>query len=265
MRSSKKIFESLKAFRMRFKFNPRTAKQKNTNVLSSYDYRTLMVFPLLFLPRICKMEDQEEDEKLDIKDITRGEYENKIRTFSSIEKKFLVFANIKKYGETKMSYIQFLHSMVPFQYIKTKNIADVDKMLQENKDFSNIMKKIDINGDGFINFEEYILMCVFLTIPIQEFLKAFPKGSLTREELVEYVMDKINKDKSIKITSKSAVDARIVNTDYNTLYKLAVEFMTKSFQNPKVEVKKDIAQLKTEIYMLLLFYEVRVFKLITVL
>jgi hypothetical protein len=70
-------------------------------------------------------------------------------------------------------------------------------------------------------------------------------------------MEQINSKHIVKITDKSAMDARIIKTDYNTLYKDAVDFMSASFKNNRIDVNKDIEQLKTEIFLLLLFYEVK--------
>jgi hypothetical protein len=223
------------------------------------NYNVLFIFPILYIPQIAYMADEEKEEKqnlnLEMKDIVRGEYENKIRTFSSIEKRFLIFAKIKKFGDFKMTHFQLLDSLVPFQYIKTMSPDDLAKQLNENNDFLKVMKKIDINGDGFINFEEFIVLSVFMTVPISEYLLEYPSGKITREQLAEFLMKKISKIEALKITNKSLVDGRIIKTDYNTLFTYIVDFIALAFKNMPVDINKEISQFLFEIFLMILFYE----------
>jgi hypothetical protein len=214
---------------------------------------------MLYIPQIAHLAEEEEEKKesteLEMKDIVRGEYENKIRTFSSIEKRFLIFAKIKKYGDYRMNYFQFLDSLVPFQYIKTKNSEEISKILNENQNFQKVLKKIDINNDGFINFEEFIILSVVMSTSFSEYLSTFPSGKITREELSEFLMKKISEIEALKITNKSFVDGRIIKTDYNTLYRYMVDFVSLVFKNSTVDINKDLSLFLFEVYLLMLFYE----------
>lgn len=252
-----KVFKNILKTKSKFK----RVKDNQTKKLFTIDLRYLFLSPLIIFPKLAVMEEVKENQEaesteLDIKDIIKGEYENRLRTFSTIEKKYHIFANIKNAGEAKMSYIQFLHSLIPFQYIKTKSIDEVDKILQDNNDFKKIMNKVDINKDGLIDFEEYIIMCVFASLPLSKFQRHFSKNIITKEELVEYIMKQINSKHIVKVTDKSLMDARIVKTDYNTLYKDAVDFISNSFTNNSINITTDVEKLKIEIMFLLLFYEV---------
>lgn len=242
------MFKLLKNMKIKIK-----SKLNNKSNLKPLSYNTLMISPILLVSKIAKLE-REQVNPLDWKDVTRGEYENKIRNFASIEKRFLVFANAIKYGDSKMTYFQFLNSLVPFQYIKSKKKEELEKVLMENKEFNRIMKKVDINGDGFINFEEFIILCIFLTLPLKEYMKNHPQGIITKEDLVEVLMAEVKSQ--LKLTDKVSVDARIVKTDYNTLYKLMVDFVSKGFTNEKININKDISDFKLELQVLYLYYEV---------
>ena len=98
------IFRRLRIFRKNISF----VNRKRTN----FKFPAL-AFPLILIPKLAKLEDDKNE--LELKDITLGEYENRIRSFASIEKRFHVFANIKSSDDIKMNYFQFLYSMVPFQ------------------------------------------------------------------------------------------------------------------------------------------------------
>ena len=231
---------------------------KMTRSLKKPNYNAMFIFPLIYFPQIAYLAEEEEKKEsteLEMKDIVRGEYENKIRTFSSIEKRFLIFAKIKKYGDYRMNYFQFLDSLTPFQYIKIKSVDDISKDLNENENFLKVLKKIDINNDGFINFEEFIILSVILSTSPGDFLKAYPSGKMSREQLAEFLMNKISELDSLKITNKSMVDGRIIKTDYNTLYRYMVDFVALVFKNNVVDINTDISQFLFEIYLLMLFYE----------
>jgi hypothetical protein len=232
---------------------------KSSNTLRKPNYKFMFMFPMLYIPQIAYLAEEEEEKKesteLEMKDIVRGEYENKIRTFSSIEKRFLIFAKIKKYGDYRMTYFQFLDSLVPFQYIKTKNSDEISKILNENENFQKVLKKIDINNDGFINFEEFIILSIVMSTSLNEYQASFPTGKLTREQLAEFLMNKISQLEALKITSKSFVDGRIIKTDYNTLYRYMVDFVSLVFKNTVIDINKDLSQFLFEVYLLMLFYE----------
>lgn len=224
-----------------FKFFKRIPNKNN------FFQKTLLYFPLMLLPKIAKLEDG-----LEMKDITVGEYENRIRNFASIEKRFMVFANVRDPNEIKMNYFQFLYSLVPFQHIKTRSKAEVEEVLSKNKHFNEILNRVDINKDGFINFEEFVILCIFMNITEEEFKQSMKKDFITREELTEIIMNEAKSN--IRITDKSVFDGRSVKTDYNTLFKYVVEFLGKEFPNNKI-TQNDFQKVKQDLFLFMLFYE----------
>ena len=62
---------------------------------------------------------KKQNNELEMKQIIRGEYENKVRAYSSIEKKFAIFAEVKNFNDVKMNYFQFFDSLIPFPYSET--------------------------------------------------------------------------------------------------------------------------------------------------
>lgn len=236
----------------------RSSKNPKFRNSSSHNHKILFFGPLIIPFKILRLEEEEKENfDLEKKDIIRGEYENKIRIFSSIEKRFLIFAKINEIKKDyRMNYFQFLDSLVPFQYIKTKKYEDVEKILKEMPHFNKIMKKIDINGDNFISFEEYIILSVIMSIPTQDYHIQYPSGKISRENLAWFLMNKISEIESLKITNKSLVDGRIVKTDYNTLYKNLVDFISLAFpDNVEVDIKKELSSFKFGVFIVLLFYE----------
>lgn len=102
-------------------------------------------------------------EELGMKDIIHGEYLNRIRYFASTEKRFTIFAKIKSKDAIQMDYFQFLDSLTPFTYSKTLEPEQMKEKLENIPHFQQIMKHIDINNDGFINIEEYYILCAILS------------------------------------------------------------------------------------------------------
>jgi len=68
-------------------------------------------------------------EALDMKLIIRGEYENRIRAFSSIEKKYSIFAGVKNFEQVRMNYFQFFDSLIPFAYSHTISNKEVNNII----------------------------------------------------------------------------------------------------------------------------------------
>ena len=68
----------------------------------------------------------EKKENLELKYLIKGEYENKIRAFSSIEKKFFVFSKKDLKLNYSMDYIDFFDSLIPFPYTKVLSNDDVN-------------------------------------------------------------------------------------------------------------------------------------------
>jgi hypothetical protein len=117
------------------------------------------VLPLFYKKKTLFLEEEE----LQIKDIIQGEYLNRIRIFAKPEKKFTIFAQLNSSSDPVMTYFQLLDSLTPFPYTKILSIPEIEKMLLNNKMFNEVVKKIDLNNDGVINFDEYLVLTAFLS------------------------------------------------------------------------------------------------------
>lgn len=60
-------------------------------------------------------------EEVEAKDLIRGEYENKIRAFSSVEKKYYLFSKKGEDGVRAMDSVNFFESLIPFPYAKVSS------------------------------------------------------------------------------------------------------------------------------------------------
>ena len=98
-------------------------KHLQTNKIN-FQSKSLYLIPFLLTPKIILAGEQKEN-RLDLKIAVRGQYENKIRAFASIEKKFAVFANIKTQDNLTMSYYQFFDSLTPFAYSEIDTLPEV--------------------------------------------------------------------------------------------------------------------------------------------
>jgi len=201
-------------------------------------------------------EEKKESEELEFKDIVRGEYENKIRTFSSIEKKFLIFSKAKTNEEPKMNYYQFLETVVPFQYMKVLKEESIFEILNKNTLFQNLLKKVDVNNDGFINFEEFVIWALILSLQMDDLKNKFPKGKLSKEDFCEYLMKNMENLNVLKITDKAFIDARMIKSDRDTIFRTLVDFCTKCFKDTIISIDKEIENLIVDLSLIMLIYEV---------
>ena len=242
-----------------FKHKINSTKIYKSASINKKFFTPLILTPFIFTKSILfSKEDKKKDSNvLDFKDIIRGEYENKIRTFSSIEKRFLIFSRVKSTEDIKMTYYQFLDSVVPFQYMKTLPEAELIEILKNNNIFENILSKvIDINSDGFISFEEFVIWSTLISLNTNTLKLKYPSGEISREDFIEYLIEFLNSFDVLKVTDKTLVDARMIKSDTNTIHRLLVEFVAKYFTDVKINIDKDIEKLIAELNLIMLLYEV---------
>lgn len=129
----------------------------------NYSFRPYFKYALLFIPyylapKSIKLQ------ALSSTEIIKGEYENKIRIFSPIEKRYLIFGKIKN-SEDSMDTIGFFESLVPFQNLEIKNKEEIHTALSATgKDFYELFSEVvDVNKDNNISFEEYLIFCHFIS------------------------------------------------------------------------------------------------------
>ena len=100
-------------------------------------------------------------DEMSLKDVVKGEYLNKIRLFAVAEKKFSVFGTLD-IGEPYLKVDRFFDMMIPFQYLAVKENEEVMEILSKNESYCSSMSRIDVNGDGQISFEEYLILVALL-------------------------------------------------------------------------------------------------------
>ena len=109
---------------------------------TKFEYKSLYFIPFLLTPKILFCEEEKKEKKLDMKVIIRGEYENRIRAFSSIEKKYTIFAAVKNFEHVRMNYFQFFDSLIPFAYSDIiSNQEVIIKILNINTCLSHSYKR----------------------------------------------------------------------------------------------------------------------------
>ena len=88
----------------------------------------------------------------------KGNYENKVRRGSPIEKIFDVFATGKNKDGLYMSFFDLLRAVCPFNY-STKDIEDMRAYLKENPPKA-LIELIDLDGSGDVSVVEYYIFWV---------------------------------------------------------------------------------------------------------
>lgn len=72
-----------------------------------------------------------------------------------------------------MSYEDFMRAMIPYNYRGAKEEEDGG---EQPKEYNNLMKFADVDGDGKISIYEYFLIGRFLSL-IEGDLKKYLKGA----------------------------------------------------------------------------------------
>ena len=242
---------------MNFKFNSVFKDRFKKKSINNKFWVPLVFTPIIFAKNVLFLEEEEkESDELEFKEIIRGEYENKIRTFSPIEKKFLIFSRLKSTDELKMNYFQFLDSVVPFQYMKEIKEEKLKEILMNNTLFQSLLKEIDINNDGFINFEEFVIWSLIISVSINSLKTKFPNGTLTREQFSDYLMESLNSLHIMKVTDTTIMDARIIKSDKDKIFKTLVDFTSKCFNDNVLRIDKDVERIIVDLSLSMLIYEV---------
>jgi len=100
-------------------------------------------------------------------------YENRIRSFSSPEKVFSVFASVSKNGHNYMTVEDFIRALIPYEHSALLEKQKPKRRKHDYKSLPAAFKIADQNQDGLISFEEYLFFVTLLSIPEQSFKVAF--------------------------------------------------------------------------------------------
>jgi hypothetical protein len=234
-----------------------------------FRFNPKFIIPLIFSPfslskSIAYMEKEkeleiEESHDIKLKDSIRGEYENKIRVFASLEKRFMIFSDIKTPDKLSMSQNQFFHCILPFQYMKTIPFEKMEEKLEKNKLFVDLYKQIDINNDKLISFEEFVIWSLFRSMDFSQLRKLYPSGKITKEQLGEYLMENLRLHSSFKITDKAVIDGRLIKTDHDTIFKALVDNLSNLFKDHTINIEKELMKFMVDLTLLPIIYEVKNF------
>ena len=154
-------------------FNPFTLKNNIKSILNksslTLKLTTLSVIPFTFYLNYKKNSYlySQEKEKLDKKslspqDIVKGEYENRIRVFSPIEKRYQIFGKIKTHLD-QMSIIDFFDSLLFFQGNNRYKKKVTNEFLDKQTEYCNLLSKVDVNDDKQISIDEYFILCYLIS------------------------------------------------------------------------------------------------------
>jgi len=188
-------------------------------------------------------------------EIIKGEYENKLRIFSPIEKRYMIFGKIKL-DTDKMTKSDFFESIIPFQNIELKQTSEIMELLDKKDKFKKLFNSfVDTNADNNISFEEYILFCYLISTHLHNFEDYFKNSKFTLEQLNEMLLKVISpKINSIK-SENIYFDSRVVKTNKND-FESAINLFTKNaFANKSNITIEDIFELKFKLFLILAYYE----------
>lgn len=137
---------------------------------------------------------EQEEEKVDWTNAVKGNYDNRIRFFSSPDKIFSTFATQQsESGEWFMTLDDFIHAVLPSDFRGKKETVKPENVPE-------FFKLADLDGDGLISYGEFIFFLTMLGIPQRHIRSAFimfdrdDSGGLDREEFAQVL--KIMRDRS---------------------------------------------------------------------
>lgn len=235
-------------------------------IFNKYYKGTILSFTALyFISKSYKFRKFYLEENLASTVIIKGEYENKIRIFSPIEKRYCIFGKIDS-SEKQMNYFDFFESLIPFQNIQNKKHDDTVSSLSSINEFNEVLNKIDVDEDKNISFEEYLTLCFIASSKYTLILAHINKFKvdlcdkeseiIESEKLKSYMSSKISSLANLKQSKKiNFLESRIVSTNEETVKKQIDLFVNKAFNNSQNIELKELNSLKFKLFMLLQYYE----------
>lgn len=174
-------------------------------------------------------------------DRIRGNYENKVRFYSPPEKVFEIFATHKtEEGELRMTYADFLRAMTPFS--QTEFFEDTEEYVKECS--PEILKRVDVDGDGNISFCEFFFFLVLAQIPPIKLRRVFNKyegGKLTKEQMSTELRNLRNSTRAGKRQqAKTALDGRAIKTSEEDFTAVNSGIVSQLFAAKELVGKEDI-------------------------
>ena len=118
---------------------------------------SLMSIPFFYFVNYRKKIYSDDNDK-NLTEKIRGEYENRLRIFSPIEKRYTIFGKIKS-SDQEMNYFQFFESLIPYQGVPMENQDEFQNFLNSHTEFKEILSKVDTNEDRKISYDEYLTLC----------------------------------------------------------------------------------------------------------
>ena len=196
-------------------------------------------------------------------DRIRGNYENKIRFFSPPEKIFEIFATIQgENGALQMSYVDFLRTLTPYNYGDMKSKDEIQKYLDHHgAAIKKVMHIADADGDGSVDFTEFLFFVTIHQMPVSIFASAFfdkyPNKKMNQEQFSKEL--NIHR-KSTKLgqklsESKLALDARNIKIKEADFVATCDRVTKRMFAGKEHIEYKDVLQLRHQMSQALWHFE----------
>ncbi|KAJ3192480.1 hypothetical protein HK101_006513 [Irineochytrium annulatum] len=136
--------------------------------------------------------------------VRKGEYENKIRTFSHPIKVFNYFASQEKDGVRYMTVYDFMHSLLPYRSFHHHDVVSVPSA-------ERFFGLADTDGDGLISFSEYLLFVTFLGTDTRSWRVSFKifdddgNGTITKEEFQKIM---VHQFANVKVARMGSIEVK---------------------------------------------------------
>lgn len=143
-------------------------------------------------------------------EVIRGEYENKIRQESTVEKIFEIFSTKKRDFQLFLSYSDLIKSIIPFNYTEASE-NKVEKVMSviEKKFETPFYKLFDIDKSEDIDLVEYLFFNIIHRMSVDDITGYFGNNinNISKLELKNYLRD-IQKKNKLYITNSFILDPR---------------------------------------------------------
>eukprot|EP01132_Coremiostelium_polycephalum_P006063 gene6063-7553_t len=202
----------------------------------------------------AKEEDNEKSTTQTTREKIINNYQNRIREYSTPEKLFETFATVKKNGKSYMTVEDFIRSILPTRFKESNSKSMKPKSVLKLKDLPLSFKIADVDGDGLIDFSEYLFFSTLLSIPENSVPIAFKIMDVNHDNSI----DASEFTKILKVLQNQSPFANSSTTRKDISSKGWVEHLfgkdgrkkmtLEDFQKLLQQVRRDVLQLEFSYY-----------------